>query len=62
LRYSPSDAERILIRWPATRWAMMNLFERKLLVPVDVVITIAVNVVVVVLGYYLVMAWGLLGG
>jgi hypothetical protein len=41
---------------------MMNLFERKLLVPVDVMITIAINVVVVVLGYYLVMAWGLLGG
>ena len=38
----------------------MNLFERKLLVPVDV--TIAINIVVVVLGYYLVMAWGLLGG
>ena len=38
----------------------MNLFERKLLVPVDVMITIAINIVVVVLGYYLVMAWGLL--
>jgi hypothetical protein len=41
---------------------MMNLFERKLLVPVDVMITIAINIVVVVLGYYLVMAWGLFGG
>jgi hypothetical protein len=38
----------------------MNLFERKRLVPVDV--TIAINIVVVVLGYYLVMAWGLFGG
>ena len=36
--------------------------EQKLLVPVDVMITIAINIVVVVLGYYLVMAWGLLGG
>ena len=40
----------------------MNLFERKLLVPVDVMTTIAINIVVVVLGYYLVMAWGLFGG
>jgi hypothetical protein len=29
--------------------------------PVDVMITIAINIVVVVLGYYLVMAWGLFG-
>ena len=62
MRYSRCDAERILIRLPATRWATMNLFERKLLVPVDVMITIAINIVVVVLGYYLVMAWGLFGG
>jgi hypothetical protein len=40
----------------------MNLFDRKLILPVDVVITIAINIVVVVLGYYLVMAWGLPGG
>jgi hypothetical protein len=40
----------------------MNLFDRKLILPVDVVITIAINIVVVVLGYYLVMAWGVLGG
>jgi hypothetical protein len=40
----------------------MNLFDRKLFLPIDVVITIAINIVVVVLGYYLVMAWGLLGG
>jgi hypothetical protein len=40
----------------------MNLFDRKLILPVDVMITIAINIVVVVLGYYLVMAWGLFGG
>ena len=40
----------------------MNLFDRKLFVPVDVMITIAINIVVVVLAYYLVMAWGLFGG
>jgi hypothetical protein len=40
----------------------MNLFDRKLFLPVDVIITLAINIVLVVLGYYLVMAWGLLGG
>ena len=34
----------------------------KAILPVDVMITIAINILVVVLGYYLVMAWGLLGG
>jgi hypothetical protein len=46
----------------ATRLATMDLFDRKLILPVDVMITIAINIVVAVLGYYLVMAWGLLGG
>jgi len=36
----------------------MDLFNRKLILPVDVMITIAINIVVAVLGYYLVMAWG----
>ena len=40
----------------------MNLFDRKLILPVDVMITIAINILVVVLGYYLVMVWGLFGG
>jgi hypothetical protein len=40
----------------------MNLFDRKLFLPVDVVITLAINIVLVVLGYYLVMAWGLVAG
>ena len=62
IRYSRCDAERILIRWPPRDLATMNLFDRKLFLPVDVVITLAINIVLVVLGYYLVMAWGLLGG
>jgi hypothetical protein len=37
----------------------MDLFDRKLL-PVDVMITIAINIGVALLGYYVVMAWGLL--
>jgi hypothetical protein len=39
----------------------MDLFDRKLILPVDVIITIAINIVVAVLGYYLVMAWGYWG-
>jgi hypothetical protein len=40
----------------------MNPFDHKPFFPVDVMITVAINIIVVVLGYYLVMAWGLLGG
>ena len=39
----------------------MNLFDRKLILPIDLMITIAINIVVVVLGYYLVMVWDLYG-
>ena len=60
--YSRCDAEPILIRWPPRDLATMNLFDRKLFLPVDVIITLAINIVLVVLGYYLIMAWGLLGG
>jgi hypothetical protein len=38
----------------------MDPFDRKPFLPVDLMITVAINVIV--LGYYLVMAWGLLGG
>jgi hypothetical protein len=51
-----------LIRRPPRDLATMNLFDRKLFLPVDVIITLAINIVLVVLGYYLIMAWGLLGG
>jgi hypothetical protein len=40
----------------------MDPFDQKPFLPLDVMITLAINIVVVVLGYYLVMAWGLLGG
>ena len=62
MRYSRRDTDRIFIRWLPRDLATMNLFDRKLFLPVDVVITLAINIVLVVLGYYLVMAWGLLGG
>jgi hypothetical protein len=62
MRYSRCDAEGIFNPLAATSLAKMNLFDRKLFLPVDVVITLAINIVLVVLGYYLVMAWGLLGG
>jgi hypothetical protein len=40
----------------------MDPFDQKPIFPVDVIITLAINIVVAVLGYYLIMAWGLLGG
>ena len=35
----------------------MDRFDRKPFLPVDLMITVAINVIVVVLGYYLVMEW-----
>jgi hypothetical protein len=40
----------------------MEPFDQKPILPVDVMITLAIKIVVAVLGYYLIMAWGLLGG
>jgi hypothetical protein len=40
----------------------MDLFRQKLFLPIEVIIALAINVVVVVFGYYTVMIWGLLGG
>jgi hypothetical protein len=40
----------------------MDPFDQKPIFPVDVMITLAINIVVTVLGYYLIMAGGLLGG
>jgi len=40
----------------------MGPFYQKPFLPADVLIALAINIVVVVLGYYLVMARGLLGG
>jgi hypothetical protein len=40
----------------------MDPFDQKPILPVDIVITLAINIVVAMLGYYLIVAWGLLGG
>jgi hypothetical protein len=40
----------------------MDPFENKPFLPVDVLITVAINIVVAVLGYYLMVLWGLFGG
>jgi hypothetical protein len=40
----------------------MDPFDQKPILPVDAMIILAINILVAVLGYYLVMAWGLLGG
>ncbi|SDR90021.1 hypothetical protein [Bradyrhizobium canariense] len=40
----------------------MDPFEKKPILPVDVMITLAINIVVAVLGYYAVMLWGSFGG
>jgi hypothetical protein len=40
----------------------MDLFEKKAILPVDIIMTLAINIVVAVLGCYLIMAWGLLVG
>jgi len=37
----------------------MDPFDQKPILPVDLVITIAINIVVAVLGYYLITAWRL---
>ena len=40
----------------------MDPFENKPLLPVDVLITVAINIVVAVLGYYLMVLWSFFGG
>jgi hypothetical protein len=41
----------------------MDLFEKKrFLLPIEVLIALAINVVVVVLGYYAMIMWGLFRG
>ena len=40
----------------------MDPFEKKPFLPIELMIALAINVVVVVFGYYTVMIWGLLGG
>jgi hypothetical protein len=50
----------ILIR-SAPRLAM-NVFKKKRFLPIEVMIALAINLVVAVLGYYAIMMWGLLSG
>jgi hypothetical protein len=40
----------------------MDPFDQKPILPIDIVITLAINIVVAALGCYLIMAWGPLGG
>jgi len=41
----------------------MDLFQKnRFLLPVDVVVVLAINIVLVVLGYYAVVMWGLVRG
>jgi hypothetical protein len=39
----------------------MDVFEKNPVLPVEIMVTVAINVVIAVLGYCAVMLWGLLG-
>jgi len=40
----------------------MDPFDKEPLLPADLMITLAINIVIAVLGYYLMVLWGLFGG
>jgi hypothetical protein len=40
----------------------MDPFDKKPILPVEILITVAINVVVVLLGYYAVVFWGIVQG
>jgi hypothetical protein len=40
----------------------MDPFEKKRFLPIEVMIALAINVVVAILGYYAIMMWGLYRG
>jgi hypothetical protein len=40
----------------------MDPFEKKPFLPIELMITLAINVVVAILGYYAIMMWGLYRG
>jgi hypothetical protein len=40
----------------------MDPFDKKPILPVEIMITVAINVVVVLLGYYAVVFWGIVQG
>ena len=59
LGYSP--AVRNFLSASAARLAM-DPFEKKRLLPIELMIALAINVVVAILGYYAIMMWGLYKG
>jgi hypothetical protein len=40
----------------------MDPFEKKRLLPIELMIAVAINVVVAIVGYYAIMMWGLYRG
>ena len=40
----------------------MELFKKKQLLPIEVMIVLAINLVVAILGYYAIIMWGLVRG
>jgi hypothetical protein len=50
-----------LIQSASTARLAMDPFEKNRLLPVEIMITIAINIVVVMLGYYVVIFWGIGG-
>jgi hypothetical protein len=59
LGYAP-DAAELFQSASAARLAM-DPFEKNQLLPVEVMITIAINIAAVTAGYYVVVFWGLFG-
>jgi hypothetical protein len=45
----------------ATRLAM-DPFDKKPILPIEIMITVAINIVVVTLGYYVMIFWGIIRG
>jgi hypothetical protein len=59
LGYAPDAAEFISV--PSAARLAMDPFENNRLLPVEVMITIAINIAAVTAGYYVVVFWGLFG-
>ena len=51
-----------MIRASAARLAMDPFEKKRFLLPIEVMIALAINLVVAVLGYYAIMMWGLFRG
>ena len=48
--------------WNPQAERIMDPFDKERFLPADLMITLAINIVIAVLGYYLVVLWGLFGG